>query len=183
MSVHSGRHGRINSNTPVVAHTKTKSNTHTRRTHSCKLPSGPSYALTFPPQAEELASSNLYCRGEVSVPRSSRAPTLCKHGRPVTLLARPRSSCTTHLCILRLQGFDALGYIPVIDVAAVHFHEMLKSGRLVVRRFERGRNLVMQRSTSVLVDFRQLQCSSYHRIAASGTPLSRNTAPAMCTSA
>ena len=32
----------------------------------------------------------------------------------------------THRDILRLQGLDALGYVAVIDIAAVNFHEILE---------------------------------------------------------
>ena len=33
-----------------------------------------------------------------------------------------------HLRILRLQGLDALGNITIIDVGAVHLHEVLEGG-------------------------------------------------------
>jgi hypothetical protein len=42
-----------------------------------------------------------------------------------------RKRIETHSGILRLQGLNALGHVPVIDVAAVHFHEMVQGRDLV----------------------------------------------------
>ena len=88
--------------------------------------------------------------------------------------SREKKLYKSHLGILRLQGLDALGDIAIIDVAAVDVHEVLQSGRLVVRRFVGGRPVrrcsAVRVSSSMSGNFRAL---SYQRIAASGTPLSR----------
>lgn len=43
----------------------------------------------------------------------------------------------THPDILRLQGLDALGHIPIVDVTAIHFHEMVQGRSLVSGSFVR----------------------------------------------
>src|SRR5580693_7440683 len=41
----------------------------------------------------------------------------------------------THRDILRLQGLNALGNVAIVNVAAIHFHEVAQGSRLVSRDF------------------------------------------------
>ena len=48
----------------------------------------------------------------------------------------PAKNCSKAIrVILRLQGLNALGDVPVIDVAAVHVHEMLECSGFVASGF------------------------------------------------
>src|SRR5215472_11727125 len=57
-----------------------------------------------------------------------------------------------HLGILRPQGLDPLGYVAIVDVAAVNLKEVAERGRLVSSVLERGRKLVMQCGAGLLID-------------------------------
>jgi hypothetical protein len=63
---------------------------------------------------------------------SNRAPTERQRKLICSANGYPkRRSHLNHPAILRLQGLDALGDIPIIDVATVNFGEMPQSGGLV----------------------------------------------------
>jgi len=62
-------------------------------------------------------------------------------------------SANPYYRILRpLQGFDALGYVPVINICTVDFHEMTQRGIGIPRRFVRAAQIVMYREHGIRRD-------------------------------
>src|SRR5579864_2239578 len=68
-----------------------------------------------------------------------------------------RKRIKTHSHILRLQGLNALGHIPVIDVTAIHFHEMVQGRDLVPCSLVRRSQLIVQSGAGIRIDGGQLE--------------------------
>ena len=63
---------------------------------------------------------------------SGGAPHMGRWPRHVLQKAGPHSD--NHRDILRLQSLDALANVPIVDIAAVNFHEVAQGRGLVARR-------------------------------------------------
>ncbi len=77
-------------------------------------------------------------------------------GSTLNLYSRPmprekRRSVQTHPAILRPEGLDPLGYIAIVNVAAVDFEEIAERGRIIARALERGGEFVVECSAGLLV--------------------------------
>src|SRR5215469_2217105 len=86
---------------------------------------------------------------------SGGAPHKGRWPRYVLLKAGPYSD--SHRDILRLQSLDALANIPIVDMAAIHFHEVAKCRRFVARSLVRRGELIVQRHASFVVEIGQLE--------------------------
>jgi hypothetical protein len=64
----------------------------------------------------------------------------------------PDSQFAPHRCILRLQGLYALGYVAIIDVAAIDGSEMAQSGGFIVRDFAGSAEFVVNGEARLLVE-------------------------------
>jgi hypothetical protein len=62
----------------------------------------------------------------------------------------------THLGILRPEGLDPLGHIPVVDVAAIDFEEIAEGRRIVARTLQCGGKFVMESRTGFLIQAGEL---------------------------
>lgn len=85
----------------------------------------------------ELAACH-WCPGRLKAGRKrEKSPLdLRSHCAPTDTSAP--GSIPSHLGILRPEGFDSLGHVAVVDVAAVNFEEIVERCRFISGSFERG---------------------------------------------
>ncbi len=140
--------------TPMVAHRNTNSKTPTRRSQRFDAEGGRGKT-----ESGADCGSGAWGGGWSS-------------GRPVELRLRgnlgseiiayvvvwvrdPRTSpeqFSPHCCILRLQGLYALGYVAIIDVAAIDSGEMAQGSWFIVRNFAGGPKFVVNGEARFLVE-------------------------------
>lgn len=138
LSVHSGLHGRITRSTPTTAQTNPNVSvvircSQSRRPHSgflrealAAFPLPSQKHCCSPGKAASPPMGRVELFGVCSDPPSPCAPDERQRCGPGFANAHSqRKRIKTHPDILRLQGLNALGHIPVIDVAAIHFHKVV----------------------------------------------------------
>ena len=115
----------MSSNTPKVAHRVTNSSARIRRNHNLREFAGRLAVFAWESEFAGAGGS-----------ASEEATVEMLLGSAVTRRPSQSGPIEPHRIILRPQGFDALGYISIINVAAIHLEKIIQRRRTITCRLE-----------------------------------------------